>query len=301
MGINSIFDDIGRALKFLAECFKMIVEDPKLLVPSLLAVIFGFIMSLVLIVPLAMMYFAGALAGKLGYALFGGIVLVFLFISYAFNYFFIGATSYAVYQHVKFGKSSLGEAFSRALSCITTLLLLAATAAVLKMIVDMLKNNNGRRGFILSAIANLAGDLIREGWTIAISLLVPVAVISRLGFVDTLKKSFEIVKNNLVVIGAGEAGIRILGGIIGFVGTVFAFLLAGGLFYTLTFVNFIMAIAVALPVLFVCLSFISMINLFIRTSYYTMVYIWAEENLVHGQEGPIAAPAPILNSFGART
>jgi hypothetical protein len=292
------FDDIAKAFKFLIECFKMILEDPKLLFPSMLSVVFGFFMSLIVIVPFVLM----GMMGKLGLYLFGGFALIALFISYAFTYFFAGASSFAIYEHVKYGKSSLGNAFNRAFSCILTLLMLAATAAVIKIIVNSLKNSGRNRrgsGVLLGFISSLAAGVINEGWEIAVSLLVPVAVISHLGYVDTFKKSFEIVKNNLVVIGAGEVGIRILDGVLGFLGVVIGIGLGIGLFLALTPFIGMFSLAVAIPVAFVFISLTATITQFIRTSYYTMVYIWAEEHMMHGQNGnTVAAPQAIQNAFG---
>ena len=296
MVIDRIIDQCSRALGFLLECFKMILEEPKLLVPSLLSVFFGFIMSLVIIVPFAFMN----LFGKLGFYAFGGAVLVLLFVSYAFSYFFMGASSYAVYQHIKQGRSSLSDAFSRAFSCIVTLLLLAATAAVIQMIVNMLKNSSKNKGFLLSMIGSLAADVLREGWDIAVRLLVPVAVIAGLGYVDSLKKAFDIVKNNVVIIGVGEISIRILTGIIGFVGVLLSIFAAIGLFFLLSGLSFLLALAIAVPVAFVGISLVSTLNLFIRTSYYTMLYVWAEERNVQSSTGGAAqaVPAPLHNAFG---
>ncbi|OPY25868.1 MAG: hypothetical protein A4E28_02895 [Methanocella sp. PtaU1.Bin125] len=289
-------DDIGKALKFLAECFVMIAEEPKLLLPSLLSVVFGFFMSMIVIVPFVFM----GLLGKIGYVMFGGFALVALFISFAFSYFFMGASSHAVYQHVKFGKSSLGEAFNRALGSIVTLLLLAATAAVVQMIVNMLKSQGGRSrgGMIVGFVASLAGDVMREGWDIAVRLLIPVTVIAGLGYMDTMRKSFDIVRNNFVIVGAGEVAIRVLNGVIGFFGVMLSVLIALGVFFLTTPVlGLTIALGLAIPVAFVLISLVSTLNLFIRTSYYTLVYLWAEERTMHGQEGPVAAPAPIQHAF----
>lgn len=289
-------DDIGKALKFLAECFVMIAEEPKLLLPSLLSVVFGFFMSLIVIVPFIFM----GLLGKVGYVMFGGFALVALFISFAFSYFFMGASAHAVYQHVKFGSSSLGEAFNKALGSIVTLLLLAATAAIIQMVVNLLKNQGGRSrgGLIIGFIASLTGDVLREGWDIAVRLLVPVTVIAGLGYMDTMRKSFDIVRNNFVIIGAGEVAIRILNGVIGVIGVMLSVMIALGIFFvTQPFIGLIGALGLAVPVAFVLISLVSTLNLFIRTSYYTLVYIWAEERTMHGQEGPVAAPAPIQHAF----
>ncbi|CAJ37276.1 DUF6159 family protein [Methanocella arvoryzae] len=296
MVIDRIIDQCSRALGFLIECFKMILEEPKLLIPSLLSVLFGFIMSLVIIVPFVFM----GLLGKLGLYIFGGAVLTLLFVSYTFSYFFMGASSYAVYQHIKQGRSSLSDAFSRAVSCIVTLLLLAATGAVIQMIVNMLKNSSKNKGFLLNLIGSLAADVLREGWDIAVRLLVPVAVITGLGYMDSLKKAFEIVKNNVIIVGVGEISIRILTGIIGFFGVVLSIFAALGLFFVLSAFSFPVAIAIAVPVAFVCISLVSTLNLFIRTSYYTMLYVWAEERSVQGPDDGVAqaVPAPLHNAFG---
>jgi hypothetical protein len=291
-----IIDNVGYAVKFLVECFRMILEDPRLLVPSLLSVVIGFFVSLVVVVPFIFM----GLLGKIGFPAFGGIALTALFVSYALTYFFTGATSYAVYQHVRFGKSSLGEAFERALANVATLLLLAVTAALIQMLVNMLKgtsNNRRGAGIVVGLIASLAADVIKEGWTIAVSLLVPVAVIAQLGYVDTLKRAFDIVRQNLVIVGAGEVAIRLLVGFIGFVGAAFFIVSAIGLFFLLSPLSPVLALAVAVIAFFVGTSIVATLTQFIRTAYYTQVYIWAEDATVHGPAGSTAPPQAIKNAF----
>lgn len=298
MVLDQLFSQISRAFSFLVECLKMILSEPKLLLPSLLSVIVGFVMSLVIIVPFVFMN----LFGKVGYFVFGGVVLVLLFVSYSISYFFMGASAYAVYQHIRQGRSSLRDAFGKAFACLVTLLLLAATAAVIQMIVSMLKSSSRRQGLIVGLIASLAADVLREGWDIAVRLLVPVAVIAGLGYTDSFRKAFDIVKNNAVLVGVGEISIRILTGVIGFVGFLGSVLLAVGLFVGLSGLNFLLALAVAIPVAFVGLSLTSTLTLFIRTSYYTMLYAWVEESQNQGTatEGAVkAAPTPLQVAFGA--
>ncbi len=115
--------------------------------------------------------------------------------------------------------------------------------------------------------------------------------------VDTFKRAFDIAKNNLVLIGAGEVGIRILTGIFGFIGLVFTILIALGLFALFSGINVIVAIAVAVVFAFMAISLVTTLNQFIRTSFYTLIYAWAEERLEHG--GPaVTAPTPLKNAFG---
>ena len=141
------------------------------------------------------------------------------------------------------------------------------------------------------------GVALEEGWKVASALLIPVAVIGSLGFVDTFKKAFDIARNNLVLIGAGEVGIRILTGIFGFVGFVFSILVAIGLFMLLSGLSSLLGIAVAVVFAFVAISFVNTLNQFVRTSFYTLAYAWAEERMEHGTP-TVEAPTPFKNAFG---
>ncbi len=293
--VPSFFDNLGNAVKFLMECFRMIAEEPKLLLPSLCSVLLGFLLFVLFIIPFVII----GLFDSLGVYVFGGAAVVLLFISFAVSYVFIGATSYAVYQHVRFGKSSLGEAFKRALGNIVTLLLLAATSAVIKMIASSARNRGNRGGPVFAILGSLMAGLLEQGWQIAVSLLVPVAVIAQLGYVDTFKKSFEIVRNNLVIVGAGEVAVRLLTGIIGFFGVLISVGLGVGLFFlTQGAIGSTWAVALAVLLAFSGIALATTLTTFIRISYYTQVYIWAEDHIMHGQDGSnVAAPASIRNAF----
>jgi hypothetical protein len=181
-----------------------------------------------------------------------------------------------------------------------TLLLLAVTGAVIKMIASGARNRSNRGGGIVFAIlGSIVADVLEQGWMIAVSLLVPVAVIARLGYIDTFKKSFEIVRNNLVIVGAGEVAVRLLTGIIGFFGVVISVGLGVGLFFlTQGAIGSTWAVVMAVLLAFVGIALATTITTFIRISYYTQVYVWAEDHMIHGQDGRIVAPpVGIRNAF----
>jgi Family of unknown function (DUF6159) len=292
----SFFDNIGNALKFLVECFRMIAEEPKLLLPSLCSVVLGFVLFVLFLIPFILI----GLFDRLGFYVFGGAAVVLLFISFALSYVFMGATSYAVYQHLRFGKSSLGEAFNRALGSIVTLLLLAVTGAVIKMIASSARNRSNRGGGIVFALlGSIVAGVPEQGWQIAVSLLVPVAVIAQLGYIDTFKKSFEIVRNNLVIVGAGEVAVRLLTGVIGFFGVVISVGLGVGLFFLAQgAIGSAWAAGFAVLLAFAGIALATTLTTFIRISYYTQVYVWAEDHMMHEQDGRIVAPpVGIRNAF----
>ncbi len=289
----SIFDSIGQAFKYLIECYRMVIEEPKLLLPSLLSVAIGFFISIFVILALVLFHVFGSVL-----FIFGGFLLIALFVSYAVSYILMASTAYAVYEHVKFGKASLKKAFSMSLAKAPTILMIALVAAIINVIVQSLKNPNSRKGFLVGLLANVFADALSEGWKIASMLLIPTVVIGGYGFTDSFKKAFDIARNNLVLIGAGEVGIRILTGIFGFVGVVLSLVIAFGLFTVLNYANTTLALAVAVIFAFTAISLVSTINMFIRISYYTLIYTWAEERLEHGPETPVHAPTPLQNAFG---
>jgi len=128
-------------------------------------------------------------------------------------------------------------------------------------------------------------------------LLSPVAASGGLGRGDTVKKACEIVQDNFVLVGAGEVGIRALPGIFGCAGTLASILAAAGLYWLLSAASPLLGIAVAVVFAFTAISLVNTLNQFVRTSYYTLIYAWAEERLEHG-ESTVMAPAPLKNAFG---
>ncbi len=289
----SIFDSIGQAFKYIVECYRMIIEEPKLLLPSLLSVAIGFFIGIFVVIALLLFHVFGNV-----FFIFGGFLLIALFVSYAISYIFMASTAYAVYEHVKFGKSSLNKAFSMALARAPTILMIALVAAIINVIVQSLKNQGNRRGLLAGILATVFADALNEGWKIASMLLIPTVVIGGYGFTDSFKKAFEIARNNLVLIGAGELGIRIITGIFAFVGIILSLAIAIGIYAVLNYANTTLALAAAVIFAFTAISFVSTINIFIRISYYTLIYTWAEERLEHGPEAPVHAPTPLQNAFG---
>ncbi|HEY3422680.1 MAG TPA: hypothetical protein VGK13_05930, partial [Methanocellaceae archaeon] len=77
----SIFDSIGQALKYIIECYRMVIEEPKLLLPSLLSVAIGFFVSIFVVIALVLFHVFGS-----ALFVFGGFLLIALFVSYAISY-----------------------------------------------------------------------------------------------------------------------------------------------------------------------------------------------------------------------
>ncbi len=44
------FESISQALKYIVECYRMVVEEPKLLLPSLLSVVVGAFVGILVII-----------------------------------------------------------------------------------------------------------------------------------------------------------------------------------------------------------------------------------------------------------
>jgi len=273
---KQIGSQISRAAGFLIECSKLVVAEPKLLLPPLLSVIFGFVMGMLVVIPFIFLGFLD----KYGFYAFGGTALFLLLINHVFSYLFMGASSYAVYQHIRLGQSSMAEAFNRALYGLLTLLMLAATASIIRLIwitVNIMKRRGKSRDLLVNLLSSFAGDVLREGWDIVVRLLVPVSMITGLGYRDTIRKSFDIVRHNVAIISIGEVTIRGMTGITGLIGYLISILIAIVLFFMMANTNFKMALEVAVLALFVCVTLASTLKLFIRASYYTMLYAWAEE------------------------
>ncbi len=288
-----VLESISQAFKYIVECFRMVAEEPKLLLPPLCAVVIGAFAGIAVIAASVLLdVFSGRLM-----PFFIGLLLIALFVSSLINYMFTAVASFAISEHVKYGHSSLGKAFSRALARWPTIAGLAIIAAVISILAGSLKDSRRKRGALYGLLSSTLSVVLEEGWKIASMLLIPVAVIGDLGFVDTFKKAFDIASNNLVLIGAGEVGVRVLTGILGFLGVVLSVLVAVGLFMLLSPISFVLGIAVAVIFAFTAISFVSTINQFVRISYYTLIYAWVEERLEHS--GPaVAAPAPLKNAFG---
>ncbi len=161
----------------------------------------GFIVSLIFI---PLMVGAGFLTGG-DNSLVGQIILfvlggMMIFIQYTVGYIFSAMTVYLIYGYLAEGDGVMSKAWAIVKREWLNILSLAAASTA----VNLVKNQSRGKG--RSGGRNFLAGLIDTVWTEAAFLILPAMVIEDINLKDALKRVGGIIKNNLLLVGAGGGG-----------------------------------------------------------------------------------------------
>jgi membrane-anchored glycerophosphoryl diester phosphodiesterase (GDPDase) len=294
----------SRGWSFLKQAWSMAFKDRDLLKPSIYALIVGFIVSILGIIPIA-----GA-AILLGDSQFGNVVLfvmgaILIFVQFMVTYVFSAMTVYLIYGYLAEGDGRMDKAWGIVRRDLFDILTLAAASTA----VNLIKNaaNRNRRGGIGANLARSAAGLFETLWTEAAALVLPAMVIDDLNLKDGLARIWKITKENLLLIGISTVGVRLVTGLIGFAlgfgGLLIGFAVGGGAAYVTGGINAlsIAGIVVGALIFFTLVMVASVVGSYTTTAYHTCLYIWArdvEKAQVAGSSALVTAPAPLAAVLG---
>jgi hypothetical protein len=293
----------SRGWSFLKQSWQMAFADVDLLKPSLYALLAGFVVALLSIVPLggAVLLFGGS-ENPIGQAIIGLVGAFFAFLQYAVTYVFSAMTVYLIYGYISEGDGKMEKAWDVVRRDWLDILSLAAASTLVNALKSAAagKDKKGAR--------NAIAELIDRVWTQATYLVLPIMVIEDVNLFDGLKRATYIVKNNLLLIGVSVVGVGAVTGLIGFglgfvgialgVGLAFAALTVGG--SSLWVILPGIALGVFVASIFIMAA--SIINSYTSTAYHTCLYLWAREVERARERGlseaAISAPAPLAAVLG---
>jgi len=292
-------ESFSRGWAFLKQAWSMAFKDKDLLKPSIYALVAGMIVSVIGIIPIAIVafLFSGSQFGNIVMAVVGGIMV---FVQFVVSYVFSGMTAYLIFGYLSEGDGRMDKAWAIIRRDFFDLLTLAAASTA----VNMVKNaaNRNRRGGLASGLIRGAASLLEVLWTEASYLILPAMVIDDLNLKYGMQRVLNITKQNLLLIGISTVGVRWVTGLIGFVlgfgGFLIALAVGGGAVYAIGEFNFlsIMGIAFAAFIFFMFVVVASVISSYTSIAYHTCLYIWArdvEKAQSAGQQIQVAAPAPL--------
>jgi hypothetical protein len=195
----------GRSWDLVKACFGVLNDDKELL---LFPIISGIATLFVLASFALPLFFSGAFqhgTGPIGFL----IGFLFYLCQYTVIFFFNAALVGAALIRLKGGNPTVSDGLSVAKENIGSIIGYAAIAATVGM---LLKMKGKRNGFVANMIRSIAG----MAWTLSTFLVVPVLVSQKIGPIDAIKQSANLLKKtwgeNLI----GTAGIWIGFGIISF-------------------------------------------------------------------------------------
>ena len=297
----------SRGWSFLTQAWGMAFKDKDLIKPSMYALLVGFFVSVLGIIPIVGAYL---LLGDSGF----GQVLTFVlgalmvFVNFMVTYLFSGMTAYLIFGYLSEGDGRMDKAWGIVQRDFFDILTLAAASTAVNMLKRLAQRRNRRGGAnILAGLARSAVGLLEVLWTEAAYLILPAMVIDDLNLKDGVRRVWEITKNNLLLIGISTVGVRAVTGLIGFVLGLAGAVIGFGIGYGIISLpgsgvaGLITGIGLGAMIFFVFVLVASLISSYTGIAYHTCLYIWAreaEKAQALGQPIQITAPAPLAAVLG---
>jgi hypothetical protein len=291
---------LSRGWSFLQQAWQMAFKDKDLIKPSIYALIVGFVVTIVGLVPLIG---AGFVLGDSTWVGQGVMVIIgalLLFAHYVVAYVFSGMTVYLIYGYLAEGDGRMDKAWARVQREFWNIVSLAAASTLVNLVVKRLQRG-GRRGGA-AVIGGALGGLIDAVWTEASYLILPAMMIEDANLATGVKRATQIAKGNLLLVGVSTVGVRWVTGLIGFVlgggGLVLGFGVGYGLISALNASTAALIVGIGLGALifFAFAIVASIVGSYTMTAYNTCLFLWArdvEKAREQGQAIQVAAPAPL--------
>jgi hypothetical protein len=293
---------LSRGWSFMQQAWQMAFKDQDLIKPSIYALIVGFFVSIIGIIPLIAAWFlfsgSSSLVGQISMVVVGAILI---FAHYVVSYLFSGMTVYLIYGYLSEGDGRMDKAWAKVQREFWNIISLAAASTVVNLFTNSLRNGRNRRGG-----ANLVGSalsgLIETVWTEASYLILPAMMIEDANLATGVKRATQIAKGNLLLIGVSTVGVRWITGFISFIlgaiGLVFGLGVGFGLIslFNSSNITLIVGIGVGAMIFFVFAMAASIISSYTMTAYNTCLFLWArdvEKAQAQGNPIQVAAPAPL--------
>ncbi len=280
------FDKLAKGWSFMKAAFRMAGDNRKLLAPSLYLVLATIVYFVAWIAVIIAMDPSTMSKGML--ALLGGIST---FGSFLIFYFFCGMTVNMIDVHLKGGQPSLKDGAADAGKNFLAIVFLAVISTFMEMLSSAARDGESLIGKILVGI-------VEAIWTVLSFLLLPAIIIEDASFGQAMSRVRKLHKDNLMLIGIGEVGVRMLTGLIGFV---MVLLIVGVVYLSFTVMSGTAALITAFLVGGTLLALFAAFNVYLRMAYYTCLYLYAvEAERAGGRVGNLVAPGPLGVALGHR-
>ena len=280
------FPSLSRAWAFFKESLAMGKADSDVFIPSVLAVLANL---LVLGVLALILHLTGQLQPLLeeggdptvvvGLSLAG-----FIPIAYIICYFLTSMTVNMVDAYLRGQDANLKVAWADAIQNFWAILWLAVIATAVKSLKSTMRGKNRR------SISNPVAGAVEKAWQVASFLLLPIIIIEDVSFADAAKRATQLHGGSLVQLVVGEVGLTILEKV-GIFLLVFIGILPAVVLYFMTSPLLYLGIGWALVVIILMTALL----MYVRTAFYTCLYLWAAAAETVGDTVP--APAPLYRAL----
>lgn len=211
------------------------------------------------------------------------------------NRFLEGVTTAMVYSHLTEGRGSgkFFEACNAVFQSLPAIIMLGIATFIAKKLASFMKNktHSGLMGFL--------SNIVEVFWTLAGHLILPAIVIEGCSFFGGLKRADKIAQSSLLTIGVGEVGVDLLCR----VATYGLWALGGSAASGVIYLNsqyalgtaLIAPVAIAAVLWGISLILVTALSIYIRSAFYTCLYVWAIEieDMEETERSKVKAPGPL--------
>jgi hypothetical protein len=277
------FDSFSKGWSFMKAAFAMARDNRKLLAPSVYQVL------------LSVVYFAGWVGALIAIdptwsdGTWAMVSAIAVFGSFLIFYFFCGMTVNMIDVHLKGGQPSLAEGARDAGKNFVAIVFLALVSTVIDTIARAARDNE-------SIVGRIIAGIVEAIWTMLSFLLLPAIIIEDASFGDAMRRVRALHRENMLLIGIGEIGVRVVTNVIGVLWFLLIFALVYGAFAV---VGGTAALVISFVVGGTLFALFAAFSTYLRMAYYTCLYLWAVEVERAGQSAP--APLPLAIALGHRT
>lgn len=273
-------DSLSKGWSFVMAAFRMAGENRKLLAPSVyqvLLIIVYFVAWVAALIVIDPRWSDGTWAAVSALCVFG---------SFLISFFCSGMTVNMIDVHLKGGTPTLGEGARDAAKNFPAIVVLSLISTIVNAIASAARDND-------SIVGRIIAGIIEAVWTTLALLLLPAIIIEDAGFGQAMRRVRAIHKDNLLLIGVGEVGVRAVLNLIGFAWMLLTF---GVVYLSFTAFSGTTALVLAFTLGGTLLALFSAFSTYLRMAYYTCLYLWAVEVEAKGQDAP--APLPLAVALG---
>ena len=289
---------LARGWSFLQQAWGMALKDKDLIKPSIYALLAGFVVSLIGVIPII------GIALLVGDSPVGRVIMfvlgaVLIFVNYAVTYIFSAMTVYLIFGYLSEGDGRMDKAWAVARRDALDIAGLAAASTAVNLLTSSMRSGRNRqRG------GSLVAGLIDTVWTEAAFLILPAMVIEDINLPAALKRAGQITQGNLLLIGVSTVGVHTVAGLVGLVlglaGAGLGFAAGAGIIAlagSSSTTGLVLGIGLGALIFFLFVMVASVINSYTGTAYHTCLYLWAHEAEKAQAAGrsiqKVAAPEPL--------
>jgi hypothetical protein len=292
-------ESFRRGWEFLKQSWQMALKDKDLIKPSVYALFAGFVITLVLVVPI------GFVTYLLQDTLYGRYVIFVLwaaviFIQYITGYVFSAMTVYLIYGYLAEGDGRLDKAWGIVKRDLWDIASLAAATTLVNLLTNAIRGRSRGVG------RGLLAGIIETVWTEASFLILPAMVIEDINLKGGIKRATQIIKENLLLVGISTVGVKAIVGFVSFllgaIGVALGFGIGLGIITVSqsSTAGLIGGVTLGILVATPFILFATVISTYTATAYHTCLYLWArdvERAHLAGQTGAVIAPGPLASAL----